>query len=152
MDARSSFVRVKSSLKILFKPTYYDCPSLQISHLWGLRNKMKAIMAQSDMVASLPICIILNRFFKMQVIFVSLKKLPNSEPIFCFDLSFSLCISFIVFGCSQSFRSVSRWLEAFSGMTNVSNKKTEGSNNAGLSLSASSRAFVCRITALLGVP
>jgi len=108
-------------------------------------------MAQSEMVASLPICIILKRFFKMQVIFVSLKKLPNSDPIFAFDFSLSLWISFIDLGFSQSFLSVSRWLDAFSGMTNVSNRKTDGSNNAGLSLSASSRAFVCRITALLQV-
>ena len=121
------------------------------THRWGLRNKIKAMIAQSEMVASLPICIILKRFFKMQVIFVSLKKLPNSDPIFAFDFSLSLWISLIDLGFSQSFWSVSCWLDAFSGMTNVSNRKTDGSNNAGLSLSASSRAFVCRITALLQV-
>ena len=121
------------------------------SYLWGLRNKINAMMAQSDKVASLPICIILKRFFKMHVIFVSLKKLPNSDPIFFFDRWLSLWISFMLLGFSQSFWSVSRRFEAFSGITNVSNKKTDGSNNAGLSLSASSRALVCRITALLEV-
>ena len=172
IDPRSSFVLVKSSLKYLLiissqflswtreelrRMTRHDglvevvLEATDFTYRWGLRNKINAMIAQSEMVASLPICIILKRFFKMQVIFVSLKKLPNSDPIFAFDFSLSLWISLIDLGFSQSFWSVSCWLDAFSGMTNVSNRKTDGSNNAGLSLSASSRAFVCRITALLQV-